>query len=88
MRKPDSWFVEQLIKLGACEDAIKYARTKRTFPAAWNACEVRAWMSWLIDMTGLAKHSSFARCFCQKDADTLRRRFPADRVAKALRKVA
>lgn len=94
--KQPRWFVKRLIKLGACTEAIEYAQTHRTFPAAWQECRDASWLRWLI--TGLylspPAHDmkrAPANCpGCKWDDATpgmIRRHFTAEQVAKALRRV-
>lgn len=82
-KKPQSWFVQKLIKMGACSAAIRYAKKHRTFPAAWNSCDSDHWMCWL-----LREVLTNGDCRCGSangGVAEIRRRFTADRVAKALR---
>ena len=43
--------VEPLEKLGACRDAIKWARTYPSRQKAWDACERGDWMLWILGKT-------------------------------------
>lgn len=85
-RKDDSWFVKKLIALGACSEAIKFARQYRTFPAAWRKCNY-GWKFWLIVTLKLSGRPSKCPCCYSEVRSTYDRRFPADRVAKKLREV-
>jgi cell division septum initiation protein DivIVA len=41
-----------LDKLGACEEAVTWARKQHSFAQAWTACERLEWMEWLLDNVG------------------------------------
>jgi hypothetical protein len=40
--------VEILVRLGACELALRFASKYASAQEAWDACEVPSWMVWLI----------------------------------------
>lgn len=86
-RPTDSWFVKRLIALGACGEAIKYARKYRTFPAAWRKCDDWGWKFWLIATLDLSPRLPECPCCFPAVRPIYSRRFPADRVAKKLRGV-
>lgn len=83
-KKPQSWFVQKLKKMGACASAVRYAKTHRTFPAAWRECNDAGWRFWLLVMLGFsATHPEHC---CAPDAmKKVNHAFPVERVAKALR---
>lgn len=90
-RVTNSWFVQKLIEMGACKEAIRYARKHRTFLAAWNSCKERDWMMWLGGRLGYSfSHTRYCpTCDGVTESEVtnrIHRRFPADRVSKALRK--
>ena len=37
-----------LVKLGACEEAVTWARKQKSYRAAWKKCRVSSWMFWAI----------------------------------------
>jgi len=42
-----SSYIDKLIKLNACREAIRWARDYPTFQAAWDKCENAEWMLWV-----------------------------------------
>jgi hypothetical protein len=38
----------KLVALGACEEAVEWARTQPDFATAWNECKRGDWMIWLL----------------------------------------
>ena len=44
-RKPH--WSDALVKLGACAQAVRYARRFKTFREAWEKCDNYHWMAWL-----------------------------------------
>lgn len=87
--KKRSWFVQKLYEMGACSEAIRYAKKHRTFPAAWQNCNNRHWMLWLLSRLEIWEHDfrvTQSACLeCNGTEAKVRRRFAAERVAKALR---
>jgi hypothetical protein len=45
-RKPRHWS-NSLIRLGACKEAVAWARQHRSLAAAWEVCKRGDWMLWL-----------------------------------------
>ena len=63
---------DQLIKLGACSDAVQWADQYPSLQAAWDACEHGDWMLWLMGRTcgGIGSASRrtlvLAACACAR----------------------
>lgn len=80
-RRPPS-FRRQLIRLGACKEALKWVGNK-TLAQAWRECDEVGWMWWLIaEVLGLrayldAKHTLVA----------IRKQFPARVIANAMKEI-
>ena len=43
-----SWVDDDLVSLGACEEAVCFARQYNTAQAAWDACDRPDWLFWWI----------------------------------------
>jgi nucleoid-associated protein YgaU len=41
-------WTRKLVALGACEDAVEWARTQSDLQTAWDNCERADWMLWLL----------------------------------------
>ena len=41
-------FQNKLIKMDACNDAVKYCQGYKTLSSAWDVCERGDWMLWLV----------------------------------------
>jgi len=80
---------DRLVTLGACSDAVDWARTQPTYAAAWKACERGDWLLWLAAKVsgkrGSAAHKQvvLAACAC---AETALKHVPVgeDRPAQAI----
>lgn len=46
---------DRLVSIGACSDAVAWAKTQPTFRRAWLACDRGDWMLWLLDKNGLPR---------------------------------
>lgn len=78
-------WTSQLVALGACPDAIRWARNYPTFDAAWSACERGDWLLWYAcRVSGRPESESrrrvvLAACDCAELAlPTYERRYPGD----------
>ena len=83
-------FTDQLVKFGACEDAVKFSEDK-TAQQAWDTCKRGDWMMWLMkkkypNKTSLAirKKLVLVACDC---AETSLKYLPKDekRPAEAIK---
>lgn len=58
----------KLVKLGACKDAVEWAKTQPSAAAAWKSCEDGAWMLWIAGRTcgkrGSAAHRRVVLTAC------------------------
>jgi len=78
-------WTSQLVALGACPDAIRWARKYPTFDAAWSACERGDWLLWYACRVSGGPESEsrrrvvLAACDCAELAlPTYERRYPGD----------
>jgi hypothetical protein len=78
-------WTSQLVALGACPDAIRWARNYPTFDAAWSACERGDWLLWYACRVSGGPESEsrrrvvLAACDCAELAlPTYERRYPGD----------
>lgn len=64
----------RLTALGACEKAVRWARTQPSYAAAWRTCPNARWMFWLIGAIGFRigsirhKKLVMAACLCARQA--------------------
>lgn len=64
---PAAHWSTALEALGACADAVAWARTQPSLAAAWEACARPDWMLWLLGRTlapTLAEHQQLVRVAC------------------------
>jgi hypothetical protein len=66
--------VATLRRLGACSDAVEYAKGHETLQAAWDACPRADWMLWLMGKAAGGPRSQSRRrlvlvaCACAREA--------------------
>jgi hypothetical protein len=64
-----SHWSNKLVNLGACEEAVKFARQFKTFQTAWNNCENPQWMFWWLQHRPSkitpAQHKKFVKIACE-----------------------
>ena len=63
-------FVVSLRKLGACSEAVEWAKGYPTLQAAWDACERADWMLWLVARVDgeIRPVTRLAMCACARTA--------------------
>ena len=54
--KREPQHVLKLRRMGACREAVEFAKKFKTLQAAWNACRNPDWMQWLLEKTGKVVH--------------------------------
>lgn len=52
MKGDNQWSIA-LVRVGACTEAVQWARKHRSFRSAWNTCRRGEWMDWLVRKFGL-----------------------------------
>ena len=40
-----------IVRLGACPEAVEWARTQPSAAVAWRTCQRSAWLTWVVDVT-------------------------------------
>lgn len=81
------WY-RRLRKLGACSEALQFARNCETFAGAWRACDNRYWIVWLLNDFDLGPKHTDSGCWCfTKNVDYVRGLVPLRDVSAALSKV-
>ena len=61
--------IDKLNKLGACNEAVKWAKEMKNGQAAWDNCERGDWMLWLVGKTSgkpmSVKRKNLVLCACE-----------------------
>lgn len=71
-----SHWTDNLRRLGACREAIEWARSYPNLRTAWAACERKDWIVWLLDVTdGWPPGTVWMDCVLEKAA-VIRRLVP------------
>jgi hypothetical protein len=64
------YWTDKLVKLGACPNAVEWARAYPSLAAAWKACERADWMLWLAGRlcrtVPQRKRLTLAACACAR----------------------
>jgi len=70
-----SSYIDKLIKLDACREAIRWAKDYPTFQAAWDKCEDAEWMLWIAEKTckDLQRKMDIVLAACQCARGALKR---------------
>ena len=56
---------DALVRLGACGEAVEWAKTQPSLKTAWNTCERGDWMLWLAARIGVDRRAIvLAACDC------------------------
>jgi len=65
-------WTDKLVVMGACDDAVEWARGYPTLAAAWKACDRADWMLWLLGKLcctlAQRKKLALAACSCARTA--------------------